>query len=154
MNDEQHEHDHATGADPAAGEIGQVAATGAADAAGAMGAAGAPGPSRAATAAMATGGMATGALANEPRTREDALRRLRKIEGQVRGLQRMVEDGRYCADVLTQISSVQQALRAVGKVLMRTHLEHCITDALRSGDGVEAERAYGEVLDLMYRHVR
>jgi DNA-binding FrmR family transcriptional regulator len=97
---------------------------------------------------------ATGALASHPDTRDDALRRLRKIEGQVRGLQRMVDEGRYCADVLTQIASVQQALRAVGKVLMRTHLEHCITDALRSGDALEAERAYGEVLDLMYRHVR
>ena len=141
MHDEQHEHDHHTGADRDAEEIAPVAA---------MGAAG-PGV---ASGALATGAPATGALASEPRTREDALRRLRKVEGQVRGLQRMVEDGRYCADVLTQISSVQQALRAVGKVLMRTHLEHCITDALRSGDAVEAERAYGEVLDLMYRHVR
>ena len=136
MLDEQHEHDHDTGAGRDAGEIASVAATGAA------------GP------AVASDAVATGALASEPRTREDALRRLRKVEGQVRGLQRMVEDGRYCADVLTQISSVQQALRAVGKVLMRTHLEHCITDALRTGDAVEAERAYGEVLDLMYRHVR
>ncbi|HKV52994.1 MAG TPA: metal-sensitive transcriptional regulator, partial [Gemmatimonadaceae bacterium] len=53
------------------------------------------------------------------------LTRLRRIEGQVRGLQRMVEEDRYCADIMTQISSVQEALRAVGKELMRNHLKHC-----------------------------
>jgi DNA-binding FrmR family transcriptional regulator len=90
----------------------------------------------------------------DPETRRQALTRLKRIEGQVRGIQRMVDEERYCADVLTQISSVQEALRAVGKLLMRNHLEHCVTDALRSGDRLEAERAYQEVLDLMYRHAR
>lgn len=83
-----------------------------------------------------------------------ALTRLKRIEGQIRGLQRMVEEGRYCADILTQIASVHEALRGVGKLLMRNHLEHCVTSALRSGDPVAAERAYDEVLDLMYRHAR
>lgn len=82
------------------------------------------------------------------------LNRLKRIEGQVRGIQRMVDEGRYCADVLTQIASVHEALRSVGKLLMRNHLEHCITDALRSGDSLEAEQAYQEVLDLMYKHAR
>jgi CsoR family transcriptional regulator, copper-sensing transcriptional repressor len=86
--------------------------------------------------------------------KEKALTRLRKVEGQVRGLQRMVEEDRYCAEVLTQIASVQEALRGVGKLLMRNHLEHCVTRALRTGDAAEAERVYGEVLDLMYRHVK
>ncbi len=90
----------------------------------------------------------------EPALQARALTRLRRIEGQVRGLQRMVEEGRYCADILTQISSVQEALRAVGKLLMRNHLEHCVTDALRSGDRLDAERAYQEVLELMYTHAR
>jgi CsoR family transcriptional regulator, copper-sensing transcriptional repressor len=90
----------------------------------------------------------------DPALQRDALVRLKRIEGQVRGLQRMVEDGRYCADILTQVSSVQQALRGVSKLLMQNHLEHCVTSALRSGDEAEAERVYGEVLDLMYRHVR
>ncbi|MBI4545915.1 MAG: metal-sensitive transcriptional regulator [Gemmatimonadetes bacterium] len=83
-----------------------------------------------------------------------ALARLKRIEGQVRGLQRMVAEGRYCADVLTQVSSVHEALRGVGKLLMRNHLEHCVTDALRSGEALEAERAYQEVLELMYKHAR
>ncbi len=89
-----------------------------------------------------------------PELRKQTLGRLRRIEGQVRGLQRMVDEDRYCADILVQIASVQEALRGVGKLLMRNHLEHCVTDALRSGDRLEAERAYAEVLDLMYRHAR
>ncbi|CAN5638994.1 hypothetical protein BH23GEM9_BH23GEM9_06430 [soil metagenome] len=90
----------------------------------------------------------------DPVLQAQAVTRLKRIEGQVRGLQRMVEDGRYCADILTQVSSVQEALRGVGKLLMRNHLEHCVTDALRSGDRLEAEQAYSEVLDLMYKHAR
>ncbi len=86
--------------------------------------------------------------------RESAAVRLRRIEGQVRGLQRMVDEGRYCPDILTQLASVHAALRGVGKLLMRNHLQHCVTDALRSGDPVAAERTYDEVMDLMYRHVR
>lgn len=81
------------------------------------------------------------------------LTRLRRIEGQVRGLQRMVEEDRYCADVMTQIASVHEALRSVGKELMRSHLRHCATAAIRAGDD-EAERMYEELLGLMYRAVR
>jgi len=97
------------------------------------------------------GGHAAGM---DPAIRASVLQRLKRIEGQVRGLQRMVEDERYCADVLMQIASAHEALRGVGKLLMRNHLEHCVTEALRSGDALAAERAYGEVLDLMYRHAR
>ncbi len=59
------------------------------------------------------------------------LRRLRRIEGQVRGLQKMVEEDRYCADIMTQIASVHEALRAVSRELMRNHLKHCATTAIR-----------------------
>jgi DNA-binding FrmR family transcriptional regulator len=94
------------------------------------------------------------AAAVEPELQHKALARLRRIEGQVRGIHKMVDEGRYCADILVQISSVQEALRGVGKLLMRNHLEHCVTDALRTGDPLEAERAYNEVLELMYRYGR
>lgn len=103
---------------------------------------------------MATDTKQNGALTAEPDTRVQLANRLRRIEGQVRGIQKMVDEGRYCPDVLTQIASVHAALRGVGKVLMRSHLQHCVTDALRSGDPVAAERTYDEVMDLMYRHVR
>lgn len=79
------------------------------------------------------------------------LKRLKRIEGQVRGLQRMVEEDRYCADIMTQMSSVQEALRAVGRELMRNHLKHCATAAIREGD---ADAMYDELIDLMYKHVR
>jgi DNA-binding FrmR family transcriptional regulator len=95
-----------------------------------------------------------GALTVEPETRDRVSKRLKRIEGQVRGVERMVDEGRYCPDILTQIASIHAALRGVGKVLMRSHLQHCVTDALRSGDPTAAERTYDEVMDLMYRHVR
>ncbi|HET7456524.1 MAG TPA: metal-sensitive transcriptional regulator, partial [Gemmatimonadaceae bacterium] len=82
------------------------------------------------------------------------LTRLRRIEGQVRGLQKMVDEDRYCADVMTQIASVHEALRAVGRELMRNHLKHCATTAIRSGDGETAEAMYDELVELMYRHSR
>jgi DNA-binding FrmR family transcriptional regulator len=97
---------------------------------------------------------AHGALAAVPETRDQVAKRLKRIEGQVRGIQKMVDEARYCPDILTQIASVHAALRGVGKLLMRSHLQHCVTDALRSGDAVAAERTYDEVMDLMYRHVR
>ena len=81
------------------------------------------------------------------------LRRLRRIEGQVRGLQKMVEEDRYCADIMTQIASVHEALRAVGRELMRNHLKHCATSAIRSGAG-EADAMYDELVDMMYKHSR
>ena len=81
------------------------------------------------------------------------LKRLRRIEGQVRGLQKMVEEERYCADILTQISSVHEALRSVGKELMRNHLKHCATTAIRS-NGADADAMYDELLEMMFRHSR
>lgn len=102
-----------------------------------------------------TGASAEGrhAVGVDPDRKRSSLNRLRRIEGQVRGLQRMVEEERYCADVLTQLSSVQEALRAVGRELLRNHLEHCATEAIRAG-GEEAEAMYDELIELMYRHLR
>ncbi|HBL25459.1 MAG TPA: metal-sensitive transcriptional regulator [Acidobacteria bacterium] len=89
----------------------------------------------------------------DPEIKQRSLRRLRRIEGQVRGLQKMIEEERYCADILTQISSVQEALRAVGRELMRNHLKHCATEAIRAGES-EAEGMYDELIDLIYKHNR
>ena len=93
------------------------------------------------------------AVAVDTDARRRNLTRLRRIEGQVRGLQRMVEEDRYCADIMTQIASVHEALRAVGRELMRNHLRHCATSAIR-GTPDEAEAMYDELLELMYRHAR
>lgn len=86
--------------------------------------------------------------------KQSNLKRLRRIEGQVRGLAKMVEADRYCPDILVQISSVQEALRAVGRNLMRNHLRHCATQAIRSGRSAQAEATYDELLDLIYRYSR
>ena len=88
------------------------------------------------------------AVAVDPAIKERNQKRLRRIEGQVRGIQKMVEEDRYCADILTQISSVQEALRSVGRELLRNHLKHCATAAIRVGDA-EAEKMYDELVDLM-----
>jgi DNA-binding FrmR family transcriptional regulator len=81
------------------------------------------------------------------------LRRLRRIEGQIRGLQRMVEEDRYCPDIIAQVASAQEALRGVGRQLLRNHLKHCATAAIKKGPG-EADATYDELLDLVYRHLR
>ena len=81
------------------------------------------------------------------------LTRLRRIEGQVRGLQKMVEEDRYCVEIMTQISSVHEALRSVGRALMRNHLKHCATSAIRS-DPDTADKMYDELVDLMYTAAR
>ena len=81
------------------------------------------------------------------------LKRLRRIEGQVRGIQKMVDEDRYCADILTQISSVHEALRSVGRELMRNHLKHCAASAIKASDG-DAEAMYDELVEMMYRQAR
>ena len=93
------------------------------------------------------------AVGVEPAIKERNLRRLRRIEGQVRGLQKMVEDDRYCAEVMTQISSVHEALRAVGRELMRNHLKHCATSAIKQGND-KADAMYDELVEMMYKHSR
>jgi DNA-binding FrmR family transcriptional regulator len=89
----------------------------------------------------------------DPGIRAGNLRRLKRIEGQVRGLQRMVEDDRYCPDIIMQIASVQEALRGVGRQLLRNHLKHCAADAIARGPA-DADQTYDELLDLVYRHLR
>lgn len=93
------------------------------------------------------------AIGTDPDIKDRNLKRLRRIEGQVRGLQRMVEEDRYCADIMTQISSVHEALRGVGRELMRNHLKHCAVHSIQDG-GEDAEEMYDELIEMMYKHVR
>lgn len=80
--------------------------------------------------------------------------RLRRVEGQVRGIQKMVEQERYCPDILMQISAVHESLRSVERLLLRNHLQHCATEALRSGDEKKAQGTYEELTKLFYKHAR
>ena len=110
-------------------------------------------PHEGATASCGCGAHDKKAVAVDPVIKDRNLKRLRRIEGQVRGLQKMVEEDRYCADILTQISSVHEALRSVGRELMRNHLKHCATSAIKSSDS-DAEAMYDELVEMMFKHSR
>lgn len=85
--------------------------------------------------------------------KDDYLKRLRRIEGQARGLQRMVEEEQYCIDILTQVSAMTKALHAVSLGLLEEHLGHCVVQAARSSDE-EAEQKITEAMDAVARLVR
>ena len=79
------------------------------------------------------------------------LNRLQRIEGQVRGLARMVEEDRYCIDIVTQISAVRAALRRVEEEILRDHVAHCVEHAIASGDQADQRRKVGELIDVLSR---
>lgn len=95
------------------------------------------------------GGSGKKAVGVDSELKEANQKRLRRIEGQVRGLQKMVEEDRYCADVIVQIASVQEALRGVARNLMKNHMRHCAAKAIGSGQKDEKEAMYEELLGLM-----
>jgi CsoR family transcriptional regulator, copper-sensing transcriptional repressor len=94
------------------------------------------------------------AVGVDPEIKASNLRRLSRIEGQVRGIERMVEEDRYCADILMQVTSAQEALRAVARSLMRNHLSHCASHAIRTGTEEDKEAMYDELLDMIYKNAR
>ncbi|HSL23931.1 MAG TPA: metal-sensitive transcriptional regulator [Vicinamibacterales bacterium] len=110
-----------------------------------------PGPAQVPTCGCAVQESGRTAVAVDPDIKASNLTRLRRIEGQVRGLQKMVEADRYCADILAQISSVQEALRGVGRELLRNHLRHCVTDTLRRDGAAEREAIFDELIGLFDR---
>ena len=86
---------------------------------------------------------------------KDALvRRLHRIEGQVRGVERMIEDERYCIDVLTQIGAITTALESLAFQVLDEHVNHCVAGALQSGDPAAAEEKSRELLDAVHRFAR
>ena len=87
-------------------------------------------------------------------SKPELVTRLRKIEGQVRGIERMVTDDRYCIDVLTQISAARTALEKVGLEILDGHVNHCVHDAIASGDSVAAAEKSRELLDAIERFVK
>lgn len=89
-----------------------------------------------------------------PDVKEQAERRLSRIERQVKGLRQMVAEGRYCVDILQQIAAVHEALRGVSKLMVQRYLENCATEGIRSEDPSERQRTYEELLQVIYRFVR
>jgi DNA-binding FrmR family transcriptional regulator len=97
---------------------------------------------------------ADSAHAVDPVLKEQASVRLKRIEGQIRGIHKMVAEERYCADVLVQIAAVQESLRAVARIMLRNHLQHCASDAIRSNDAQRRERMYDELTELFGKLIR
>ncbi|MBI2351790.1 MAG: metal-sensitive transcriptional regulator [Deltaproteobacteria bacterium] len=89
-----------------------------------------------------------------PPAKKEAVQRLSRIEGQIKGITKMVEEGRYCVEVLGQIAAVREALRGVGKLIMRNYLENCVTSSLRSGSTKKAKETYGELMDVVYKFAK
>jgi len=89
------------------------------------------------------------AMARDSKT--STISRLSRIEGQVRGLARMVEDERYCIDIVTQIAAVRAALRRVEEEILRDHVAHCVEHAIASGDKADQRRKVKELMDVMGR---
>ncbi len=84
-------------------------------------------------------------------TKGKALGRLRRIEGQVQGIHRMVEEDKYCVDILLQLAAVQGAVEQVQKLVLGQHIESCVADAMRSGSPRERQKKMGELLDVFSR---
>ena len=87
-------------------------------------------------------------------SKDSLVRRLHRIEGQVRGIERMLEEDRYCIDVLTQIAAVNTALESLAFKILDDHVNHCVAGALASGDPVEAQTKSKELLDAVHRFAR
>ena len=83
--------------------------------------------------------------------KSSCIKRLSRIEGQVRGLSRMVEDNRYCIDIVTQISAVRAALRRVEQEVLRDHVGHCVKHAMQSDDVADQDRKIQELMDVLAR---
>jgi CsoR family transcriptional regulator, copper-sensing transcriptional repressor len=86
--------------------------------------------------------------------KSSCLKRLKRIEGQVRGLQRMVEEDRYCIDVVTQISAVRAALKRVEEEVLHDHVAHCVEHAIASGDKADQRQKIAELMDVLQRAER
>jgi CsoR family transcriptional regulator, copper-sensing transcriptional repressor len=83
--------------------------------------------------------------------KQSILKRLKRIEGQVRGLARMIEDDRYCIDVVTQIAAVRAALRRTEEEILRDHVAHCVENAIESGNKADQRRKIAELMDVVGR---
>ncbi len=91
---------------------------------------------------------ATGATSVEDQETTDIVRRLKSVEGHVRGVQRMVEEGVYCIDVVNQIVAIQRALKKVSGLVLDQHLHSCVTSAMRGTDATAREQVLGELLEV------
>ncbi|WP_137044069.1 metal-sensitive transcriptional regulator [Pseudolabrys sp. FHR47] len=100
---------------------------------------------------MAKHSKAGSAIGHNPSHKADTLKRLGRLEGQVRGIARMVDEDRYCIDIVTQIAAARAALRKVEEEILREHVAHCVEHAIASGDKADQRRKVAELMDVMGR---
>jgi DNA-binding FrmR family transcriptional regulator len=93
-------------------------------------------------------------VAKHKTTHEENLDRLARAEGQVRGIRRMIEEGAYCIDIINQIQAAQSALGAIAKRILEKHIDHCVSDAMRSGSKEEAGEKCEELMSVLGRYLR
>jgi DNA-binding FrmR family transcriptional regulator len=98
--------------------------------------------------------MATAKAHGYSTTKDQLVNRLRRIEGQVRGIEKMVTEDRYCIDILTQIGAVSTALESLGFKILDDHVKHCVAGALASGDAQEADAKAAELLEAVHRFAK
>lgn len=89
-----------------------------------------------------------------PELRDQAHRRLSSIEGQIRGLKKMLEEERPCMEILVQLSAAQEAMRQVTRLMMRNYLERCAAEGIQSGDSQKLKATYDEIMDVFFKHAR
>jgi DNA-binding FrmR family transcriptional regulator len=90
----------------------------------------------------------------QPETKTSTLKRLARVEGQVRGLGRMVAEDRYCIDIITQIAAVRAALRRIEETVLNDHVAHCVEHAIKAGDRTEQRRKVAELMEVFSRAER
>ena len=103
---------------------------------------------------MSMSGADGGWVVINEETKRKAMARLNRIEGQVQGVQRMVEEEKYCVDILLQISAIQGALEQVRKILLGRHIESCVAEAMASGRPEDRQKKIGELLEVFSRYTR
>lgn len=86
--------------------------------------------------------------------RIELIERLNRVEGQIKGMKKMLDDNRYCLDILQQVSSTFEALRSISKVIMHNYLEICVTDTLQSKRKEKQEKIYNELMDIIYKFAK
>lgn len=82
------------------------------------------------------------------------IKRLNRIEGQVKGIQKMIEDERYCVDILIQISAIRSAINKVGNIILENHIKGCVTNSIKEGDKIESEKSISELMDIINKFMK
>ena len=86
--------------------------------------------------------------------KEAIIKRLNRIEGQVKGIQKMVEEERYCVDILVQISAIRSAINRVGNIILENHIKGCVTNSIKEGDKIESEKSISELMDIINKFMK